>query len=86
MSKNIQLSKSDANLTRVTLGSTTFWFSYETVVAINTDGNTYVSENQWSASTGKHLSAIDGGSKEAKARRLPHENILNIIDNVTEGL
>ena len=48
------------------------WYSYVTAVAIEIHGMQYVCQNVWSVTTGKHLSWIDGGSKEAKARRVPY--------------
>lgn len=60
------------------LGAVRVYFSYKTPVAYSTteaDLQTglrlVVRVNDWSNTTGKHLNAIDGGSKEAKARRVP---------------
>jgi hypothetical protein len=51
------------------------WFSYKTLVAFCRDGETIiVRENDLGPTTGKHLNAIDGGSKEAKKSRLSAEN------------
>jgi hypothetical protein len=51
------------------------WFSYKTLVAFCRDGETIiVRENDWGPTTGKHLNAIDGGSKEAKKKRLSSQN------------
>ena len=51
-----------------------FWFSYRTLVAFKPEaGTTIVHRNDWAQTTGKHLNAIDGGSAEAKARRLDAE-------------
>ena len=47
------------------------WFSYKTPVAFSANGRQTVRENTWGPTTGKHLNWIDGGSKEAKARRVP---------------
>lgn len=49
------------NFSRVTIGNITLWFSYETCVAF-TDPETFgtwVSENVWGPTTGKHLNYID---------------------------
>lgn len=43
-----------------------FYFSYQTLVAFKHNGNLYVHQNDWSRTTGKHLSWIDGGNKEAR--------------------
>lgn len=68
------------NLTKVTLGGQAIWFSYQTPVAysypvpgIFGSTATHVSTNVWTSTTGKHLSLIDGGTREAKAARLSHE-------------
>jgi hypothetical protein len=54
-------------------GGTTLYFSYRTLIGF-TAGEPrflrYVRRNDWGQTTGKHLNAIDGGSKEAKAARL----------------
>lgn len=51
-----------------------FWFSYETLVAFKKiGGERVVRKNDWSTTTGKHLNAIDGGDKEAKAARVTKE-------------
>lgn len=48
-----------------------YWFSYTTLVAFTDgQGNRYVRSNTWGPTTGKHLNAIDGGSKEAVRERL----------------
>jgi hypothetical protein len=58
------------NLTSVTIGDLSIWFSYETPIAINDGTRLVVAENQWGPTTGKHLSYIDGGAPEEKAIRL----------------
>jgi hypothetical protein len=50
-----------------------FYFSYETLVGIETPDRLNVIQNQWGPTTGKHLNAIDSGSEEAKANRLTSE-------------
>ena len=53
---------------------TSLYFSYATIVAFaSPDTGLVVSENVWGSTTGKHLALIDGGSKEAKAARLPED-------------
>jgi len=58
------------NITQVQLCGVMIWFSYDTVVAFAVSGKRYVSENYWSRTTGKHLTQIDGGSRQAKKERL----------------
>lgn len=46
-----------------------FWFSYNTLVAFSgVSGYTFVHENDWGSTTGKHLNCIDGGGKSKKTR------------------
>lgn len=58
------------NLNSVTINGVRVWFSYETAVAFSYAGNMVVHENIWSVTTAKHLTKIDGGSKEAMAARV----------------
>lgn len=54
----------------VTIGDTTLYFSYETLVGVRRAGKLHVVTNMWGTTTGKHLNILDGGSKEAKNSRL----------------
>ena len=42
------------------------YYSYTTPVALEIDGVLKVSENQWSVTTGRHLTWIDGGNKKER--------------------
>ena len=56
------------------------WYSYATPVAV-TDiihNTTYVSVNNWSVTTAKHLNEIDGGSITAKRLRLAPQDWLAV--------
>ena len=56
------------------------WYSYATPVAV-TDmlhNTTYVSVNNWSVTTAKHLNEIDGGSITAKRLRLAPQDWLTV--------
>jgi len=44
----------------------TFYFSYKTLVAFEYDYKTYVRQNDWSTTTGKHLNWIDKGNKKER--------------------
>lgn len=59
-----------AHTLRVDLGPLTVWFSYKTPVAFRAPGTPMVvRQNDWGATTGKHLKWIDGEtSKTAKNR------------------
>jgi len=59
------------NSTTVHTNNATLYYSYSTVIAFRANGELVVRENDWSVTTGKHLNAIDGGSNQAKAARLP---------------
>ena len=39
----------------------------------------YLSENVWSTTTGRHLTWIDGGSKDAKKERIKYNDLLDIF-------
>lgn len=83
-----KITKHSTHETTVEIGGKTFYFSYETCVAFldpRTDG-LVVSENVWSVTTGKHLTHLDGGSKEAKARRLPHDEFVKALEKATTRL
>jgi hypothetical protein len=57
----------DNQATCVEFGFVTVWFSYETPIAFQFEGQPrVVSQNVWSKTTGKHLSAIDGGNHKTR--------------------
>lgn len=64
---------------------TTVWFSYETPIAISQAGDITVRENVWGPTTGKHLNAVDGGDKAAKAARVSSEIFQQTLDNSVYG-
>ena len=75
------------NLTKVDVGSFHVWFSYETPIAFNVDGQPrVVRENIWGPTTGKHLNCVDGGDKEAKERRVSSEDFNAAMNGLLEGL
>lgn len=86
------------NMTRVTIGTRVgdltgrdrviVWFSYSTPVAVQTVDMLVplVSVNEWSATTGKHLSILDSGTREARARRVPHAQLMAEVDRLTPAL
>jgi hypothetical protein len=68
-----EFSRYSGNNTLVfSLGGVDVYFSYETPIAFRapTTG-LVVRSNDWGPTTGRHLTAIDGGSKERKAARVP---------------
>ncbi len=64
---------------RVTIGSLSLYFSYQTVIAFEDNCNLRVIENLWGPTIGKHLNAIDGGNKSA---RLPSEKFHDELKKV----
>ena len=53
------------------MGTLDLWFSYETPIAFWNDGEErVVRKNQWGPTTGRHLNAVDGGSKAAVSARI----------------
>ncbi len=62
------------NFTRVWVGSLTLIFSYSTIIAYQYGWGAdewVVRENDWWATTGKHLNWVDGGEQHDK--RLPSD-------------
>ena len=45
------------------------YYSYSTPVALEIDGRLKVCQNQWSVTTARHLTWIDGGNKKARLKR-----------------
>ena len=69
------------NLYSCTDNGVTVYYSYVTPVAIKDPFNVlHVSTNIWSSTTGKHLTWIDGGSPEAKKRRLDGADFKKVRD------
>ena len=66
----------------VEIGVVRLAFSYETLIGIHTGAAWIVSQNEWGATTGKHLNSLDGGSKEAKDRRLPQHEVEEITSDL----
>ena len=44
------------------------YYSYTTPVALMIDGHLKVSQNQWSITTARHLTWIDGGNKQNRLK------------------
>ena len=52
-----------AHTLKVSIGTLTLYFSYETVVAFAVPGGLICSENIWSTTTGRHLNWIEPNHK-----------------------
>jgi hypothetical protein len=59
------------NFTKLTLGPLTLWFSYAAPISFFIDDTFCTRVNDWSGTTGRHLTACDGGTPEARAARVP---------------
>ena len=57
------------------------FYSYNTAIGINNNGKLILSENVWSTTTGRHLTWIDGGSKEAKKSMIKYSDLLKIFED-----
>lgn len=67
------------NFTRLDIGTVTIWYSYQTTIAFMADGKKTVRVNSWSSTTGKHLNAVDFGTKDAKAARVSGEEFERLL-------
>lgn len=67
------------------LGDIDVYYSYKTPVAFHAGERLYVRENVWGPTTGKHLNAIDGGDKEAKAARVGENEFKVRLADALEG-
>lgn len=57
------------------------WFSYKTPIAFRASGcSLIVRQNDWKSTTGKHLSAIDGGDAAAKIERIPSKQFESMLE------
>ena len=66
------------NLVSVWVDGVRYWFSFETCVAFRVSGEErVVSENVWSAKTGRHLNLV-----APKSDRIPHEEFLARLERV----
>lgn len=78
----IQLKNISPNLNVVSVGDVDFYFSYETLVAFDDGAERVCSENVWSATTAKHLNAIQSD----KSKRIPHEEFKERADELSKRL
>src|SRR5581483_3963246 len=63
------------------VGSFTFWYSYDTLVAFQVPGHPrIVCENIWSTTTGKHLNSIDPDKKN----RVDRETFERLVKELVE--
>jgi len=68
-----------------TLGEVDVYFSYDTPVAFRSPSTgLVVRQNEWTQTTARHLTAIDGGSVEAKTARVGIE-FASMLRDALEG-
>ena len=67
-----------AHCLEVTIGDLRLWFSYDTVIAFHSPGQSRkVRQNDWSSTTGKHLNWVDDGDKKSRLPGDEFERTLN---------
>ena len=77
---SIKLTKGETpNETRLTIGSLTLYFSYETIIAYTHKNITVFCENVWSSTTSKHLNRIPGNREH---NTLPYAAFTESLDRV----
>lgn len=83
---SIEIEQIKPNFTKVNIGTVMVWFSYDTPIAFRVYGQPrVVRENIWGPTTGKHLNAIDGGTKTAKAERVSSDEFNRALDALGLG-
>ena len=63
------------NFYRVRIGSASFYFSYETLIAVDDRNGLKIAVNEWSKTTGKHLNQINDNKKI----RISHNDLLSYV-------
>ena len=58
-----QYCKRSSNNNAIELGGIVFYFSYQTLIAVETNERLVMRENVWGPTTGKHLNAISDNKK-----------------------
>jgi hypothetical protein len=64
------------NTATVSINGVNLWFSYSTLIAFQVGSVLVVHQNDWSKTTGKHFNAIDGGGREAVAKRVDDDTFM----------
>lgn len=68
------------NAKMIKLNGMTFYFSYETLVAVHTGKELKIVQNQWGPTTGKHLNCIDGGDKANRMEKQQFDEFVETIN------
>lgn len=74
----MNLTQLDKNFTEVQHKNILYYFSYSTLVGFDIDGETYVSENVWSSTTGNHLNKIEPD----KSKRLSNDEFNKKVEEL----
>jgi len=64
-----------------TIGNNQVFYSYNTTVAIKTPIDTYVCENVWSVTTGKHLNRIEELTGSNREYRMRYKDFVDLLEN-----
>jgi hypothetical protein len=70
------------NTLYVTIDGVTIYFSYQTIVAFEYEGELTISENIWSVTTGKHLNMIE----PEKSIRVPNEEFRRELTRMLDSI
>ena len=70
------------NFVAVVIDGVMVWFSYQTPIAVERDGKLIIRKNEWGTTTGKHLNAIDGGSRQARKTRVSSEEFVRLVNSL----
>jgi len=75
-----------ANLTEVTQGQITLYFSYQTVIAIHDGRKLYLSENVYSKTTGRHINTIAVMyGRDRTSPRMPRAEFDSLLDAIFDN-
>ncbi len=76
-----QLLRTTKNLYCDVINGYMVYYSYNTAVGIRLASKLVITKNMWGTTTGRHLTWIDGGSKEAKESRINYSDFLKILED-----
>lgn len=65
----------------VQIGQLTFYFSYQTIIAFECNGELYISENIWSNTTARHLNSIN----RDKSKRMPNDDFMAKLKTILKA-
>lgn len=57
-------------------------FSYETIVSVSSGKGYFVSQNEWSTTTGKLLNELEPD----KSKRIPHAELMQKVNEVLQSI